>query len=49
MAWGFLRGCERLSFSPKFLGLSVGIFRNFWDCFRIVQAEFSGLFFDSPD
>ena len=22
---------------------------NFWDCFRTVQAEFLGLFLDSPD
>ena len=22
------------------MGLSVGIFRNFWNCFRIVQVEF---------
>ena len=28
---------------------SVGIFRNFQDCFQIVWAEFLGLFSDSPD
>ena len=42
------------------MGLSVGIFRNFRDCFQtvraefrdcfqIVRVEFSGLFSDSPD
>ena len=41
-------------------GLSVKIFRNFWDCFRTVwtefrdyfrtvRAEFSGIFSESPD
>ena len=46
--------------SPKILGLGVRIFRNFWDCFRTVRDEFSGLFLtvqteflrlflDSPD
>ena len=37
-----------VNFSPKFLEPSVGIFRNFWDCFGIVRVEFSGLFTDSP-
>ena len=36
-----------VNFSPKFLGLSVGIFMNFWNYFRTVRAEFSGLFSDS--
>ena len=39
------------------IGLGVGIFRNFWDCFRtvrrdcfrIVQVEFLGLFSNSPN
>ena len=26
------------------MGLSVGIFKNFWDCFRTVRVEFLGLF-----
>ena len=45
-----------INFSPKFLGLSVGIFRNFGtifgqsglnfrDCFQIVRTRFSLLFF----
>ena len=49
-----------MNFSPKFLGLSKGIFRNFRDCFRTVRAkfqdcfqtvrvEFLGLFSDNPD
>ena len=29
--------------------MSVGIIRNFWDCFQTVRAEFSRLFSDSPD
>ena len=40
---------EAVNFSPKFLGLSVGTFRNFRGCFRTVRAEFLGLFLDSPD
>ena len=31
------------------MGLSVGIFRNFLNCFRTVRAEFSRLFSNSPD
>ena len=31
------------------MGLSVGIFRNFRDCFRTVRAEFLRLFSNSPD
>ena len=31
------------------MGLSVQNFRNFLDCFRTIQAEFSGLFLDRPD
>ena len=31
------------------MGPSVGIFRNFRDCFRTVQVEFSGLFSDSQN
>ena len=31
------------------MGLSVGISRNFRDCFWTVRAKFSGLFSDSPD
>ena len=31
------------------MGLSVGIFRNFQDCFRTVRIEFSRLLSDSPD
>ena len=31
------------------MGLSVGIFRNFWDCFRTFRAKFLGLFSDSPN
>ena len=27
----------------------MGLIRKFWDCFRIVRAEFLGLFSDSPD
>ena len=54
MAWDFLRG-------RKFKSQNFWTeFRNFWDCFQIVQAEFrdcfqtvrveiSGLFSDSPD
>ena len=38
-----------MNFSPKFLGLSVGNFRNFRDCFWTVRAEFSGLFLDRRD
>ena len=40
---------EAVNFSPKFLGLSVGIFMNFRDCFRTVMAECSGLLSDNPD
>ena len=36
-----------VNFTPKFLGLSVVILRNFWDCFMIVRAKFSRLFFGS--
>ena len=44
-------------FQSKIFGLSVGIFEtvfgqsglNFWDYFRIIWVEFSGLFWDSPD
>ena len=36
-----------VNFSPKFLGQSVGIFRNFWDCFMTVRAEFSRLILGS--
>ena len=46
MAWVFL---EAINFSLKFLGLSVGIFKNFRDCFWIVRAEFFGLFSNSRD
>ena len=43
-------------FQSKIFGLSLGIFGtvfgkfglNFWDYFRIIQVEFSGLFLDSP-
>ena len=38
-----------MNFNPKILGFSVGIFRNFWDCFQTIRAEFSGLFLDNPD
>ena len=31
------------------MGPSVGIFRNFRDCFRTVRVEFSGLFSDSQN
>ena len=51
---------ERVNFSPKIFGLSLGIFRNFLDyfrtvqaefrdCFRTVQVEISGLFLENPD
>ena len=57
MAWDCL---EAVTFSPKFLGLSVRIFRNFrdcfrtvqakfWDCFQTVRVEFLGLFLDSSN
>ena len=42
MSWGFF--LEVVNFSPKFLGLSVGILRNFWDCFLIIRAEFQDCF-----
>ena len=38
-----------LNFSPQIFGLSVGIFRNFWDYFWTVRIEFSRLFLDSHD
>ena len=44
MAWSFLRGRK---FKSQILGLSIRMFRNFWDCFQIVWAKFSGLFSDS--
>ena len=33
-----------VNFSPKIFELSLGIFRNFRDCVRTVQAEFRDCF-----
>ena len=60
MAWNWLRGREGRKFQFSNFGLSIGIFRNFRDCFRTVRAqfrdcfrtvraEFSRLFLDSHD
>ena len=43
MTWGFLRGRK---FQSQIFETEC---RNFLDCFRIVRAEFSELFSDSPD
>ena len=51
---------EAVNFSPKIFGLSLGIFRKFWDyfwtvwakfrdCFRTIQVKISGFYSDSPD
>ena len=51
---------KTVNFSGKFFRLSVGIFKNFWDCFQkgwdkfqdcfqIVRVKISGLFSNSLD
>ena len=44
MAWIGLEAVRDYKFQSKIFRLSLGIFRNFWDCFWIVQVEFLGLF-----
>ena len=33
-----------VNFSPKIFRLSLGIFKNFWDCVQTVWAEFRNCF-----